>query len=42
MQNFQGNKFANIRESSAMKGSFYPIQFGGKREQIAVAKNAAQ
>lgn len=31
MQNFQGNKFANIRESSALKGNFYPFQFGAKR-----------
>lgn len=34
MQNFQGNKFANIRESSALKGNFYPFQFGAKREPV--------
>lgn len=34
MQNFQGNKFANIRESSAPKGNFYPFQFGAKREPV--------
>jgi hypothetical protein len=32
MQNFQGGKFANIRESSAVKGGYYPLQFN-KRDK---------
>lgn len=41
MQNFQGGKFANLRESSAVKGGFYPFQFG-KRDQPGPAAVATQ
>lgn len=41
MQNFQGGKFSNIRESSAVKGGYYPFQFG-KRDQPGPSAVATQ
>lgn len=41
MQNFQGGKIGNIRESSAVKGGYYPFQFG-KRDQPGPAAVATQ
>lgn len=41
MQNFQGGKMGNIRESSAVKGDYYPFQFK-KRDQLGPASVATQ
>lgn len=41
MQNFQGGKIGNIRESSAVKGGYYPLQFG-KRDQPGPVTIATQ
>ena len=42
MQNFQGGKFANIRESSAVKGGFYPFQFGKRDDKGGPSAIATQ